>query len=87
MQLLNLLVINPSDSQQTVVDAINFNFDQILAMGGGSPGVAGYQGIQGIPGLQGIHGIQGPAGTPGSLRHSNADLRSRGAAVGWQPRA
>lgn len=65
--LLNLLILNPSDDQQTFMDKCNYNWDQILAMGGGAPGFQGFQGIQGIPGLQGIQGIPGPQGTPGSV--------------------
>ena len=65
--LLNLLILNPSDDQQTFMDKCNYNWDQILSMGGGPPGLQGFQGIQGIPGLQGIQGIPGPQGTPGSV--------------------
>ena len=64
--LLNLLILNPSDDQQAFMDKVNYNFDEILSMGGGPPGLQGIQGIQGIPGLQGIQGIQGPQGLPGS---------------------
>lgn len=66
MALLNLLQLLPGDDQQTHTDKINFNFDQILSMGGGPPGLQGIQGIQGIPGTQGPRGFDGPAGTPGS---------------------
>lgn len=63
---LNLLQLLSSDDQSTFTDKCNFNFDQILAMGGGPPGAQGITGIQGVPGAQGVQGFQGDPGTPGS---------------------
>lgn len=63
---LNLLQLLPSDDQQTIIDKSNYNWDQVLSLGGGPPGIQGVQGIQGLPGVQGIQGFQGIPGTPGS---------------------
>jgi hypothetical protein len=64
--VLNLFRLIPSDDQQLFTDKCNFNFDQILNMGGGPPGIQGIQGIQGVPGSQGIQGFQGDPGVPGT---------------------
>lgn len=64
--LLNLLQLLQSDDQTTYTDKVNYNFDQILSMGGGPIGPTGFQGIQGVPGAQGIQGFQGLAGIDGS---------------------
>lgn len=64
--VLNLFRLIPSDDQQLFTDKCNFNFDQILNMGGGPPGIQGIQGIQGVPGSQGIQGFQGDPGAPGT---------------------
>jgi hypothetical protein len=66
MALLNLLQLLAADDQQTIVDKINYDFDQILSMGGGPMGPVGFQGIQGVPGLQGVQGFQGIPGVNGS---------------------
>lgn len=64
--VLNLFRLIPSDDQQLFTDKCNFNFDQILNMGGGPPGIQGVTGIQGVPGSQGLQGFTGAPGTPGS---------------------
>lgn len=64
--VLNILRHIESDDQQTWTSKANFNWDQILAMGGGPPGLTGNQGIQGVPGSQGVIGFTGDPGTPGS---------------------
>lgn len=66
MALLNLLQLNSSDDQQTFIDKTNWNFDSILSMGGGPPGLQGTIGIQGIPGSQGVQGIMGLNGLDGT---------------------
>ena len=66
MALINLLQLYPADSQQDIIDKSNWNWDQILSMGGGPPGDTGIQGIQGVPGSQGIQGLQGDAGADGN---------------------
>lgn len=63
---LNLLQLFPGDDQTIHTDKINFNFDQILSLGGGPPGLTGDIGIQGVPGSQGIIGFTGNTGDPGS---------------------
>jgi len=60
MQLLQ------TDDQATIIDKINFNYDQILALGGGPPGPTGIRGIQGVPGQQGIQGFTGSSGADGA---------------------
>jgi hypothetical protein len=66
MALLNLLQLLQSDDQVTFTDKCNWNFDQILSMGGGPIGPTGFQGIQGVPGTQGIQGFQGLPGEDGA---------------------
>lgn len=63
--LLNLLQLLQSDDQVTYTDKVNYNFDQILSMGGGPIGPTGFKGIQGVPGSQGIQGFQGIPGIDG----------------------
>ena len=63
---LNLLQLLSNEDQQTHTDKINYNFDQILSLGGGPPGVPGIQGVQGVPGSQGAQGFPGAPGLPGT---------------------
>ena len=63
---LNLLQLLPGDDQQTHTDKINFNFDAVISLGGGPPGLTGSIGSQGVPGSQGLQGFMGSPGTPGS---------------------
>ena len=72
MALLNLIVLNPSMDQQQFMDAISYNFDQVISIGPGPIGLTGLTGGQGIPGNQGIQGLTGPAGQPGSAWYVNA---------------
>lgn len=65
--LLNLLQLLQSDDQTTYTDKVNYNFDQLLSMGGGPIGPTGFQGIQGVPGTQGVQGFQGPKGDDGTV--------------------
>ena len=71
---LNLKEIFSSDSDQIKLDKVNYNFDQLVANGGGpqgpqgTAGLQGFQGVQGPQGLQGaqgVQGVQGPDGLPG----------------------
>lgn len=64
--LLNLLQLLQSDDQTTYTDKVNYNFDQILSMGGGPIGPTGFNGIQGVPGNQGVQGFQGEPGLDGA---------------------
>lgn len=67
---INLKQIWPFDTDNIKLDKINYNFDQLVANGGGpkgfngSDGITGPQGFQGAIGFQGdrgIQGVQGPA--------------------------
>ena len=68
---LNLKEIFVSDSDQIKLDKVNYNFDQLVANGGGpqgpqgTAGLQGFQGVQGPQGLQGDQGVQGPQGPDG----------------------
>jgi len=60
---VNLKEIFPSDSQEITVDKVNFNFNKLLELGVGDPGI---QGLSGTQGPAGPVGIVGPAGLRGS---------------------
>ena len=70
--IINLKQILASDSDNIKLDKINYNFDQLVANGGGPRGFAGatgetgYQGFTGSQGSQGIQGVQGPQGPSGN---------------------
>jgi hypothetical protein len=59
MPRINLLRIQTGDNQTSIVEKVNYNFDQILSAGGGP------QGVQGDIGPTGPIGPQGPIGLPG----------------------
>ena len=62
-------ILHPSDSNQIKWEKVNYNFDQILANGGGERGQKGSKGSQGSVGLTGATGAtgaQGEKGEPGS---------------------
>jgi hypothetical protein len=65
---INLKQINTSDSDNIKLDKVNYNFDQLVANGGGPQGPTGpkgdtgFQGVMGPRGFQGITGAQGPTG-------------------------
>ena len=66
MPQINILNVLQGDNQSTVVDKINYNFDQILSAGGGpqgQQGLIGPTGAVGPQGAQGVQGAQGPSGT------------------------
>ena len=66
MPQINILNILQGDNQSTIVDKLNYNFDQILSAGGGpqgSQGLIGPTGPIGPQGPQGVQGAQGPSGT------------------------
>jgi len=66
MPQINILNILQGDNQSTIVDKINYNFDQILSSGGGpqgQQGLIGPTGPIGPQGVQGVQGVQGPSGT------------------------
>lgn len=62
---INIKEIFESDSENQRLDKINYNFDQILANGGGPVGAAGPQGSTGATGATGPQGVQGPIGLQG----------------------
>ena len=66
MPQINILNILQGDNQATIVDKLNYNFDQILSAGGGPQGIRGLVGPTGPlgpQGYQGPQGIQGPSGS------------------------
>jgi hypothetical protein len=69
---INLKEILISDDNNIKLDKVNYNFDQLVANGGGPQGVqgpfgvTGYQGITGYQGFKGDQGLQGPEGSQGS---------------------
>jgi len=66
MPQINILNVLQGDNQSTIVDKLNYNFDQILSAGGGPQGQQGFIGPTGPigpQGPQGVQGIQGPSGT------------------------
>tara|TARA_B110000093_G_scaffold182273_1_gene228451 strand:- start:59 stop:2914 length:2856 start_codon:yes stop_codon:yes gene_type:complete len=69
---INLKEILVSDIDNIKLDKVNYNFDQLVANGGGprgvqgNPGDTGYQGVTGYQGNQGIEGNQGVQGNQGS---------------------
>jgi hypothetical protein len=66
---INLKQILISDTDNIKLDKVNYNFDQLVANGGGpqgSQGTDGTTGYQGITGYQGNQGIPGPQGYQGS---------------------
>lgn len=66
MPKINLLTLLPGDSQATLIDKINYNYDQLLTVGGGPIGVPGKKGETGPVGPQGDPGVTGPQGMEGS---------------------
>lgn len=63
--IVNLKQINLSDSDNIKLDKINYNFDQLVANGGGPMGNTGAAGAQGATGITGAQGYQGPIGPTG----------------------
>jgi len=61
--VINLKEIFSTDSQIDVSSKVNFNFNQLIALGFGQTGLTGDPGIQGPPGPIGPDGPQGPIGT------------------------
>ena len=60
-------IIYDSASPGTVLDLINYNFDQLIANGYGASGAAGTIGATGATGVQGTQGIQGIVGATGGV--------------------
>ena len=82
MPIPNLKQILESDSQQERLDKINYNFDQLVANGGGpmgSTGPIGETGMQGVTGDQGPQGAGGDQGTQGPINTSVSNFWKDGA--------
>ena len=65
---INIKEIFEADSENQKIDKLNYNFDQILANGGGPIGATGAQGATGATGstgAQGPIGLDGPQGVAG----------------------
>lgn len=65
---LNLKPILSTQTDNEKLDVINYNFDQIVANGGGpmgTQGATGPQGLDGLTGAQGTQGVTGPQGNQG----------------------
>lgn len=73
---INLKQISISDSDNIKLDKVNYNFDQLVANGGGPQGPQGpkgdmgFQGVMGPQGHQGAMGFQGDVGAPGPVTES-----------------
>ena len=65
-------ILHPSDSDSIKFGKINYNFDQILANGGGPIGPKGQKGNQGQVGSTGSKGEKGDIGVTGSKGDSGA---------------
>ena len=79
MPQINILNVLQGDNQSTVVDKINYNFDQILSAGGGpqgQQGLLGPTGAIGPQGSQGVQGSQGPSGTKWFVQDLPPDISS-----------
>jgi len=59
---ITLKNITAADTLSSMVDKINFNFDQLILNGGG---IEGPRGIEGYPGMQGVKGDEGDQGIKG----------------------
>lgn len=74
---LNLKHIAYTDADNLKLDKVNYNFDQLVANGGGPQGFqgsTGEQGFQGITGYQGNQGVEGPQGVQGPQGNNGADI-------------
>ena len=74
---INLKQILLSDTDNIKLEKVNYNFDQIVANGGGPQGVIGYPGstgYQGVTGYQGDQGISGDQGFQGVAGDTGEDL-------------
>jgi hypothetical protein len=72
--IINLKQIRTLDTENIKLDKINYNFDQLVANGGGPKGPKGsvgplgpqgFQGARGTQGDRGIQGVQGPSAITG----------------------
>ena len=76
---INLKQLESGDSDNLKLDKVNYNFDQLVANGGGPQGPqgdTGTMGYQGTTGATGDQGPQGPMGFQGPVGSSGAELWS-----------
>lgn len=69
---ITLKNITAADTLSSMVDKINFNFDQLILNGGGIEGprgIEGYPGMQGVIGETGLQGLKGEKGERGVHFH------------------
>ena len=69
-------ILHPSDSDSIKFSKINYNFDQILANGGGPIGPKGQKGIQGVVGQTGQKGEIGEKGIKGDSGETTSPWKS-----------
>lgn len=62
---INLKQLEYIDGDNLKLDKVNYNFDQLVANGGGPQGTTGYQGTMGYQGTTGYQGLQGTKGDQG----------------------
>jgi len=62
---INLKQISTLDTDNLKLDKVNYNFDQLVANGGGPAGVQGPYGTTGFQGITGAQGVQGTLGNQG----------------------
>jgi len=67
MSELKLLRIEDGDSQKNITDKVNYNFQELLAYGGGPYGRIGEEGPQGFKGSIGPTGSYGDLGQRGTI--------------------
>ena len=63
---INLKQIRVLDTDNIKLDKINYNFDQLIANGGGPKGYIGSNGNDGAQGFKGALGVQGGRGSQGT---------------------
>jgi hypothetical protein len=85
MPQINILNILQGDNQSTIVDKLNYNFDQILSAGGGPQGQRGIEGPTGPIGPQGPQGVQGPQGPSGTKWFVQETSPASGGITGSNP--
>lgn len=85
MPQINILNILQGDNQSTIVDKLNYNFDQILSSGGGPQGQRGIEGPTGPIGPQGPQGVQGPQGPSGTKWFVQETSPASGGITGSNP--
>jgi hypothetical protein len=75
---INIKEILTSDSDPIRVDKTNYNFDQLVANGGGPIGIKGQKGELGDVGNTGAKGEKGDAGAKGETGATGADVNNWG---------